>query len=193
MSEMTDNCQREEIAAYLDGELSGGALESFEAHVAKCSNCADELRSQRQLLCTLEAAFSSSFRVSLPENFTRVVATQAESNLRGLREKPETWRMLQLCMALGISAFALLGVTSGAIVLQPILNSFHVFGRVIELFWHTVAGVAEGLAIIGRMLGRAAVTSPHGLGAAMMVLVFIIAVSLLTRLIASYHRAQIVE
>jgi hypothetical protein len=91
-----------------------------------------------------------------------------------------------------ISAFALLGATSGAIVFRPVLNLFQVFGRVIELFWHTVAGVSEGLAIIGRMLGRAAVTSPHGFGA-VMVLVFIVAISLLTRLIASYHRAQIIE
>src|SRR5688572_33212946 len=82
-------CPREEIAAYLDGELSGIALEHFETHVTECSECASELRSQRQLLCTLDAAFSSSSRIRLPENFTRVVATRAEHNLRGLREKSE--------------------------------------------------------------------------------------------------------
>src|SRR4026207_1259713 len=112
-----NNCPREEIAAYLDGELSGVALEHFEAHVDDCSECAGELRSQRQLLCTLDAAFSNSARIELPENFTRVVATHAEHNLRGLREKSERRRALQLCALLAVTAFALLGATSGALVL----------------------------------------------------------------------------
>ena len=114
------------------------------------------------------------------------------NNLRGLRDRSEQHRVVQLCVVLGTAAFALLGAASGALVFQPARNSFQVVGRVIALFWHTVAGVAEGLAIIGRMLGRAAVTSPHGFGA-VMALVFIVAISLLTRLIASYHRAQIIE
>lgn len=186
------NCPREDIAAYLDGELSDVAQAHFETHVASCSDCADELRSQRQLLCTLDAAFSASSRVRLPENFTRVVATHAENNLRGLREKSETWRVLQLCLALAIGGFALLGATSGALVFQPARNSLQIAGRVFALFWHTVAGIAEGLAIIGRMMGRAAVASPHGFGAAIAV-VFILAISLLPRLIANYHRTQIIE
>ena len=186
------NCPHEDLAAYLDGELSGVALEHFETHLASCSECADELRSQRQLLCTLEAAFSNSSRVRLPDNFTRIVATHAENNLRGLRDKSETWRVLQLCAALALGAFALLGATSGALVFQPARNSFQVVGRIIELFWHSVAGVGEGLAILGRMIGRAAVASPHGFGTAI-ALVFIVAISLLPRLIANYHRTQIIE
>jgi hypothetical protein len=120
------------------------------------------------------------------------VATHAESNLRGLREKSETWRVLQLSLALAFGGLALLGATSGALVFEPARNSLKIAGRVIELFWHTVAGIAEGLAILGRMIGRAAVVSPRGLGF-VIALVFIVAISLLPGLIANYHRTQIIE
>ena len=188
----TDICPREEIASYLDGELSGVALEHFEAHVSECSECASELRSQRQLLCTLEAAFSNSSRIKLPENFTRVVATHAEHNLRGLREKSERRRALQLSALLAVTAFALLGAASGALVLQPARNSFRIFARLLEVLSQAVLEAAEGFAILGRMIGRAAVASPYGLGA-LIAFVFVGSILLLPRLIASYHRTQIIE
>jgi len=187
-----DVCPREEIAAYLDGELSGVALEHFEAHLNECSDCAGELRSQRQLLCTLDAAFSSSSRIKLPENFTRVVATHAEHNLRGLRGKSERRRALQLCALLAGTAFALLGAASGAIVIQPARNSLRMVARLLEVLSQAVLGAAEGFAIIGRMIGRAAVASPYGFGA-LIAFVFIGSIFLLPRLIASYHRTQIIE
>lgn len=185
-------CPREDIAAYLDGELSGAALDHLEAHVGECAACAGELRSQRQLLCTLEAAFSSSRQLDLPDNFTRVVATHAEHDLRGLREKSERRRAVQLCAALAILASALLGAASGALVLQPARSSLRVGTRVFEVFSQAVFQAAEGLAIIGRMIGRAAVLSPQGFGA-VIALVFIVTISLLSRLIVNYHRAQIIE
>ena len=194
MTVTTDNniCPREEIAAYLDGELSGVALEHFEAHLNECSDCAGELRSQRQLLCTLDAAFSSSSRINLPENFTRVVATHAEHNLRGLRETSERRRALQLCAMLAVTAFALLGAASGALVLQPARNSVRVVARLLEVLSQTVLEAAEGFAIIGRMIGRAAVASPYGFGT-LIAFVFVGSIFLLPRLIASYHRTQIIE
>jgi hypothetical protein len=185
-------CPHEEIAAYLDGELSGLALEHFEAHVTVCSECAGELRSQRQLLCTLDAAFSNSARIKLPDNFTRVVATHAEHNLRGLREKPERRRALLLCALLAVTAFALLGAASGALVLQPARNSFRIAARMFEVLSHAALEAAEGFAIVGRMIGQAAVASPYGFGA-VIAFVFIGSIFLLPRLIASYHRTQIIE
>src|SRR5687767_2425859 len=187
-----DICPREGIDAYLDGELSGVGLEHFEAHLRECSACAGELRSQRQLLCTLDAAFSSSARIKLPENFTRVVATHAEHNLRGLREKSERRRALQLCALLALAAFALLGAASGALVLQPARNSLRIVARLLEVLSQTVLQAAEGFAIVGRMIGRAAVASPYGFGA-LLAFVFIGSILLLPRLIASYHRTQVIE
>lgn len=185
-------CPREDIAAYLDGELIATRLEEFEAHIAGCSTCAGELRLQRQLLCTLDAAFGSSPRMSLPENFTRVVAAHAENDLAGLRNRIERRRALQLSALLAIAAFALLGAASGALVFQPLRSGAQILARVLELLWHTLADAIEGLAIIARMIGRVTIESPHGIGA-LVALVFVIAISLLPRLIAKYHRTQIIE
>src|SRR5215471_2124026 len=116
MSLSNNSCPREEIAAYLDGELDCDTAITFEAHVESCQDCAAELCSQRQLLCTLEAAFGTSRHIELPGNFTRVVAAHAESDMRGLRHKVERRRALQLCAALFLAAFMLLGAASNSLI-----------------------------------------------------------------------------
>ena len=43
-----DKCHVQDVAAYLDGELSEAALINFEEHLKSCSDCSAELRAQRQ-------------------------------------------------------------------------------------------------------------------------------------------------
>ncbi|HKP36370.1 MAG TPA: zf-HC2 domain-containing protein [Pyrinomonadaceae bacterium] len=185
-------CPMEDVAAYLDGELDGVAQGSFETHLASCGDCAAELLRQRQLLCTLDAAFTSSSRFDLPEDFTRVVAAHAESDLSGVRRKSERLRAIQMCAVLALAAFALLGATSSALVFQPIGGLAQLIARVFDLVWQTMYEAGLGVAIILRMLGRAAIASPYGLGM-LLTLTFLIAASLLPRLIANYHRKQVIE
>src|ERR1043166_1412453 len=158
------NCPREEIAAYLDGELDGSGLNSFEAHVAKCAHCAPELRSQRQLLCTLEAAFGTARHITLPDNFTRVVAAHAENDMHGLRHKVERRRALQLCAALLLTAFMLVGAASNKLIFQPVRAFLHITASALDVLLRTVADAAEGLAIIARMIARTTLAGPHGFG-----------------------------
>jgi hypothetical protein len=185
-------CPVEDVAAYLDGELSGAAQEIFEHHLANCVDCATQLRQQRQLLCTLEAAFTQSSRFDLPHDFTRVVAAHAEGDLSGVRKKSERRRALQLCAGLALAAFTLLGAASSAVVFEPLGRFAHIVARVFDLVWQTLYDAATGVVIILRMIGRAAVVSPHGLGM-LLALTFLIAVSLLPQLIANYHRKEIIE
>jgi predicted anti-sigma-YlaC factor YlaD len=187
-----NTCPIEDVAAYLDGELSGAAQDTFEPHLASCAVCAAELRQQRQLLCTLDAAFSHSSRFGLPQDFSRVVVAHAESDLRGVRDKSERRRALKLCAMLALAAFALLGATSVATVFQPIRGVAQIITRVFDLLWQTMYEAAVGVGIILRMLGRAAVAGPYGLGI-LLTLTFLIAVSVLPRLIANYHRKEIIE
>jgi anti-sigma factor RsiW len=186
------NCPREEIAAYLDGELDGDMATSFEGHVERCSDCAAELRSQRQLLCTLEAAFGTARHIELPENFTRVVAAHAENDMRGLRHKVERRRALQLCAALLFAAFLLLGAASNILIFQPARAFLRITASALEVLLRTIADAAEGMAIVARMILRTTVAGPHGFGV-LIALVFLIAISVLPRLIASYHRTEFIE
>lgn len=187
-----NTCPIEDVAAYLDGELSNAAQETFEHHLASCTVCSAELRQQRQLLCTLDAAFTHSSRFNMPEDFPRVVAAHAEGDLSGVRNKSERRRALQLCAMLALAAFALLGATSVTTVFQPIRRFAQIIARVFDLLWQTMHEAGVGVGIILRMLGRAAVASPYGLGI-FLSLSFLIAVSLLPRLIANYHRKEIIE
>jgi len=185
-------CQLEDIAAYLDGELSGAALETFEEHLESCPDCAAELRAQRQMLCTLDFAFNEPRSFELPRDFTRVVATHAENNLSGMRAWSERRRALQLCAVLALVSFALLGAASRTLVFDPARSFLRVTGSLISLVWQAIYDAGTGLAVIVRVVGRAVVLGPHGLWL-LVALAFIISLSLLPLLIAKYHRAQITE
>ena len=185
-------CVSEDVAAYLDGELARGALDEFESHVADCSDCANELRGQRQLVCTLDAAFNSKTTFNLPEGFTRVIATHAETDLRGLRHKTERRRAAQLCALLALAGFALLGAASSKLVFQPARAFLQLLTRIFELIWQTTSDVTQSVAVILRVLARGAAGSLY-LWPTLIGLTLIVAVSLLSRLIGRYHRTQIIE
>lgn len=185
-------CQLEDVAAYLDGELSGTALETFEAHLKTCPDCATELRGQRQLLCTLDFAFNESRSFELPHNFTRVVAAHAENDLGGWRKKSERHRAFQLCAILALVSFALLGAASRTLVFDPVRSFLRVAGSLLSLLWQTFYEVITGVVVVVRVVGRAAILGPHGWWL-FVALTFIISLSLLPFLIAKYHRAQIIE
>src|SRR5260221_5643357 len=125
------NCQLEDVAAYLDGELGGVSLEAFEAHLKTCPDCAMELRGQRQLLCTLESAFNEWRPFELPHDFTRVVAAHAENDLSGMRRKSERRRAVQLCAILALISFALLGTSARTLAFDPIRSFLRVTGSLL--------------------------------------------------------------
>jgi len=185
-------CQLEDVAAYLDGELDGEELRTFEAHLKACAECAAELRTQRELLCTLDVAFNHSKAFELPDNFTRVVTAHAEGNLSGMRRRGERRRAFQICAVLVLMSFALLGAAARALVFEPAQSFFHLTGALFDLVWRMVYGAGAGAAVIVRVLGRAVAFGPYGLGLVVL-LGFAISISLLSLLIARYHRAQIIE
>jgi predicted anti-sigma-YlaC factor YlaD len=185
-------CPLEDVAAYLDGELTGATLERFEAHLRDCQDCATELREQRQLLCTLDLAFNDQRSFALPRDFTRVVAAHAESDFSGMRKKSERRRALKLCAILGLVSFALLGAATRTLVLDPLRSFLHIAGRLLNLFWQTAYDLGAGVIVIVRVVGRATVLGPRSLWV-FLALALVISLSLLPFLIAKYHRAQIIE
>jgi anti-sigma factor RsiW len=188
----TNACQLEDVAAYLDGELSGDTLQAFEDHLKSCVHCDSELRAQRQLLCTLDVAFSDSRSFDLPNNFTRVVTARAESDLRGMRDKRERRRALELCAVLALISFALLGAATRAIVFDPLRSFLRITRALLDLVWQATSEAASSAAVLIRVIGRAFLSGQSGLGL-FLVLIFLVSVSFLLFLIAKYHRAQIIE
>lgn len=187
-------CRSEDIAAYLDGELDARARDIFEEHLSDCHSCAAELQEQRRLLCALDFAFGADApSLSLPQNFAQVVAAHAESDMSGVRQRVEHGRALRLCLGLAIVAFALLGgARFGSNVLAPIKTVAGYATSIAGLIWHTLYDTGNGLAVILRALGRRFIFESHPTSLAALLL-FAIALALLPRLIARYHRTQITE
>src|ERR1044072_5374727 len=155
MDNIDNGCQLEDVAAYLDGELTAGGLSRFEQHVHECATCASELRAQRQLLCTLDVAFNDSRTFDLPKNFARVVTASAENDLSMIRNGRERKRALQLCGLLGLISFGLLGAATRTIVFDPLRSIFRTARVLFDLIFQALSDAASTSAVLVRMVGRA--------------------------------------
>lgn len=184
-------CQGEHIpanvAAYLDGQLDGAAIDQFEAHVEACQLCRAELNAQRQFLCQLDSVLSTPKELSIPKDFARIVSARAESDMRGVRTGGERRRALLVCLALGLTAFVLLGAAAGtSLLLSAALLTNKVLG-VLSLLWTTLHDAVIGMTIVSRVIVRMFLPeSPLTNLAALVVLV--LAVASLSHLIINYHR-----
>jgi hypothetical protein len=185
-------CQLEDVAAYVDGELTGDALENFEAHLRSCGACADELRMQKQLLCTLDVAFNDSRSFELPREFSRVVTARAESDLSGVRRKRERQRALKLCAALALASLALMGAAVQGVVIDPLRSTFRVVNILLDFAGRAALDLAETFTVFIRVFTRAIFSAPHGIGV-LFLIALLFSILLLPFLIARYHRAQIIE
>lgn len=179
-------CQRERTAAYLEGDLdvSSGAL--FEEHADGCPICSAELNAQRLFICELDSALAETPNLPLPQNFAQIVATRAESDMRGVRDGIEHRRALRFCVILALVAFALLG---GAASKALYFHSWEIVSKavgVFDLLWSTVRDAAVGLTVISRVLSGGLI--PESSFAGLAALMLALAVVLLSLLISSYHR-----
>lgn len=185
-------CQLEDVAAYLDGELSEAGANRFEDHLRSCLDCATELRAQRQLLCTLDVAFNGGRSFQLPHDFTRIVTVRAENDLSGMRNKHERRRALKLCVVLALVSFALLGAATRTVVFDPLSTLFRISRTLLQLAWQAGSEMVMSVTVLVRVIVRAVLLEQNGLGLLMLV-AFLIAISVLPFLLVKYHRAQTIE
>lgn len=185
------DCQIEQIASYLDGELDSAASLLFESHAKECSRCAAELLEQRRLLGALDSVLSRGSSLPLPNNFARIVATHAESDMSGMRARSERGRALGLCVIIAAASLALLEVATGGYVFTFLRKIGRPIAVVLDVFWTTIYDAVTGLAVISRVLSKSFV--PGSLAGLLGFLLLALAVLLLSRLISSYHRTRLIE
>lgn len=177
-------CQKNLIAAYVDGELGDVAAAIFEQHVEDCADCRAELRAHRMLVCELDAALAAKVQIPVPADFSKVIATRASSDMRGVRHPSEHRKALAICVVLAITGFALLGATAREAVLAltgTFVNSvISIAGFVSNVIYDGVAG----LVVISRVAGQRIVV---GSGSIILLVVLGVAVFVLSRLISDYH------
>jgi anti-sigma factor RsiW len=184
-------CQKNLIAAYVDGELSDVAAAIFEQHVEECVECRAELRAHRVFVCELDAALTSNLDIPVPDDFSKVIAVRASSDMRGVRSSSEHRKAMVICVVLALMGFGLLSAAareSVLVVLGRFVNRVIGIGSFVLNFVYD--GVA-GLVVISRMLGRKLVSESVSFGVVLLVLA--VAVLVLSRLISDYHRTGATE
>lgn len=184
-------CQKNVIAAYVDGELSDVATAIFEQHVEDCADCRAELRAHRIFVCELDAALTSNVEIPVPADFSKVIATRAQSDMRGVRSSSEHRKAIAICILLALSAFALLGATAleAVFVLAgKFVTSVISIGSFVS---NVVYDAVAGLVVISRVLGHKIVIESGSLGVVLVVLAA--GILILSRLISDYHRTGATE
>jgi anti-sigma factor RsiW len=183
-------CQKNLIAAYVDGELSDVASAILEQHLEDCTECRTELRAHRVFVCELDAALTGN-DLHVPADFSKVIATRARSDMRGVRTAAEHRKAIAICVVLALTGFALLGATARD-------NVFTVAGRFIAVVFSiagfiggVVYGAIAGVVVISRVVGHKIVNESGSFGVVLVVLAG--GVFLLSRLISDYHRPGATE
>jgi anti-sigma factor RsiW len=177
-----------DVAAYLDGELDGAAGARFERHTKLCPSCATALREQRRLLCVLDAAFGDAHKqIQLPANFTEVVKARAQSDMSSVRHRSERKRAVVVSIGLAALSFALLGWRAWRELFAPLRAAAGIAATVFDMAANAIGEVASGVALTLGVLGGQWLEEPGAAGVGAYV-VFAVAVALLFRLIAGYHR-----
>lgn len=183
------NCPRAEIAEYIDGELSANDELSLEFHLADCKVCLDELNAQKKVSTTLEILLEKeSELIELPENFTKIVTANAESNLEGLRSPQERSKALLICVILFLMiAFGF--SIKGEMVLFAVERfggqMFAVGGFVLHLFYTLAIGIS---AVFGSLTGKFIFSST--VTVFLIIAAFVAAFFTLSRMVFRYNRTQ---
>jgi anti-sigma factor RsiW len=185
-------CETENIAAYIEGDLEPCLHSALELHLKECGRCAGELQSQRLFMRELDFALASPFDLAVPPNFAEVVAVHAESDMRGARDTREHARALRYCVILGLAAFALLGFASSkSVILNVRVFATRVFGM-LGFLTEAIFNAAAGFILIARVVSRGLLADSRGAALAGLLLL-VLAIAVLSRLIARYHRTRLIE
>jgi hypothetical protein len=145
------SCPTEEIAAYIDGELDAAREIELEAHFSECTVCSFELNEQKRFLRDLDASLNCEEPLDLPVNFTKVIVTNAESSVSGLRRSNERYNALFICAGLTIFVLFALGPEASRVIaaVGQILEQIAIVGG---FFGHIVYSVFLGVVIILRSM-----------------------------------------
>ena len=188
----TENiCDRNLVGAYVDGELDTDSTLLFEDHLESCGDCRFELRAHRFFVCELNSALTRSDEIPVPADFSRMVATRATTDMRGVRTRAENRKALTICMILALAGFALLGATARDAVFM-VLRKFVTTGFGLATFVAAaVYDTAAGLVVIFRVVSRKYIIETGSLWPLLVLLAF--GVLILSRLISHYHRSGATE
>lgn len=185
-------CERNLIGAYVDGELDADLTVLLEDHLESCADCRFELRAHRLFVCELDAAMTGSVgEVPVPRDFSRIIATRATTDMRGVRTRSENRKALTICVILALGGFALVGFTAINSVFKIVEKFVATIFGLVGFVGSAVYDTAAGLVVIFRAVSRKYIIETGSLWPMLVLLAF--GVLVLSRLISQYHRSGATE
>lgn len=184
------SCDENLIAAYIDGELDLEKRLVVDLHLDNCAHCREELRVHRMFVCELDSVLAES-EVMVPIDFSRQVAVRATSDLRGIRSASENKKALAFCVLLALGAIALLSDASRVAAIRSARGLLKtVIGTVVVLL-SAIYDMVASVTVISRVLSRKVIVESNSLG--LLLVLFALAILLLSRMIVRYHRTGATE
>jgi anti-sigma factor RsiW len=184
-------CERDLFASYVDGELGADLTLLFEDHLESCGPCRAELQAHRLFVCELDAALTGSVEIPVPDGFSKMVATRATTDMRGVRTRSEHRKALGICIVLALAGFALLGAAAFdaifAIGERVVAVAFSIGGFLSNI----VVDAGAAVAVIFTAVSRKVIFESGSLVPLLVLL--LVAVLILSRLISDYHRTGATE
>jgi anti-sigma factor RsiW len=151
------SCSQTALVEFLDGELTADREEEVAAHIASCPTCQSQLNEQKEVLAELDDSFSEV--PELPDDFSKIVSINAQSQVSGVRRPYERRTALTVC-------FVLLSIVLAAVAFGP-LNAFlgpaiifEKIAAVAALGFGLLSDVVLGLGIVGRAVSSSLGISP---------------------------------
>lgn len=184
-------CERNLIAAYIDGELDARLEQLFEEHLESCAPCRAELRAHRLFVCELDAALNQSDEMPVPVDFSRRVAVRATTDMRGVRTRSENRKALTICMALALGGFALAGATARSTIFLVGGKLMGQFVALVTFIASTIYDAVVGLTIVAGILSRKFINETGALWPMLVLVPF--GLLILARMIFNYHRTGATE
>jgi anti-sigma factor RsiW len=184
-------CERNLFAAYVDGELDTDLTLLFEDHLDDCFECRAELRAHRLFVCELDAAMMESAEIPVPDDFSRMVAARAASDMRGVRTRSEHRKALTICAVLALVGFALLGAAARTTVFMIAERFVGTVFSLVSFMAGTAYDMVAGFAVVFRVVSRKVIVDSGSLGP--LVGLLALAILILSRLISNYHRTSATE
>ena len=184
-------CERNLIAAYIDGELDEDLTLRFEEHMQDCSSCRAELRDHRLFVCELDAAFADGTEMPVPADFSHIIATRATSDMRGVRTSAEHRKALGISLILALVGFALLGARERDTVLLVVGKFINAVFAVVSFVATSIYDTVVALVVVLRVLSGKFIGESGSFGPLLVLL--LLAILLLSRLLSHYHRTGATE
>ena len=184
------SCDEKLIAAYIDGELELERRLVVDSHLDECGHCREELRIHRMFVCELDSVLAQS-DVAVPLEFSRQVAARAKSDLSGIRSASENKKALAFCVGLALAALALLSDASRLTGLRAAREVIRTVIGTVTVLLSAIYDMVASVTVISRVVSRKLIVESNSLG--VLLVLFALAILLLSRMIVRYHRTSATE